>query len=88
VIFPELALVIGAFSRLGRLLSVRVNVGQREIADGKLDFIAVGFLELVERFITETLAERSLVIGEFQYRDLGVIGTPGRGAVCADLYDR
>jgi hypothetical protein len=63
VVLPELLLVIGALRRLGGLLSVRMRA-EREVADGKPDLVAVGLLELVERFVTETLAVRSLVVAE------------------------
>jgi hypothetical protein len=64
VVLPEFVLVIGALSRLGGLLSVRMYRAEGEVADGKPDLALVGLFELVERFITETLAVRSLVVTE------------------------
>jgi hypothetical protein len=38
--------------------------GEGEVADGKPDLALVAIFELVERFITETLAVWSLVVAE------------------------
>lgn len=85
MVLPELALVIGALSRLGGLLGVLVGA-KGEVAENKPDLVSVGLFELVERFITETLAVRSLVVAELYDRHLGVCRTPRRGVIDADRH--
>jgi hypothetical protein len=57
VVLPELALVVGAFGGLGRLLSIRVDAVEREVPDYKLDLALIRVQDLIQRFVTETLAE-------------------------------
>ena len=85
MVLPEFALSVGAFSRLGRLLGIGMYRGQGEVANGEPDLVPVGLLQLVERFITETLAVRSLVIAELYYRHLCVFWAPRRRVIGADL---
>jgi hypothetical protein len=64
VVLPEFALLVGAFGGLGGLLSVLVDAVEGQIPDYKLDLALIRVQDLIQRFVTETLAERSLVVGE------------------------
>lgn len=87
MVLPELALVIGASGGLGGLLGILVG-GEGEVAEYKPDLVPVGLLELVERFVTETLAVRSLVVAELDDRHLGVRWAPRGSVIDADCYCR
>jgi len=64
VVLPELALVVGAFGGLGGLLSVLMEAGEGEIPVYELDLALIRLQNLIQRFVTETRAVRSLVVAE------------------------
>ena len=57
--------------RLSSLLGARVG-RDGEIPVHEPDLVPVGLQELIQRFVTETLAESSLVVAELYDRDRGV----------------
>jgi hypothetical protein len=67
VVRPVLVLVIGALSRLSGLLGPLMET-KREVAKDMLDLALVGVQDLVQRFVTETLTIRSLIIAELDER--------------------
>jgi hypothetical protein len=85
VVLPVLALIVGALGRLGRLLSPLVKA-EGEIPKDVPDLALVGLQNLVQRFITETLAEWSLVVAELDDGDRRVFGPDEWVIVGADLH--
>jgi hypothetical protein len=64
VVLQELTLVICALGSFGGLLGLRMDAVEGEVPDNELDLALVGLQDLILRFITETLAEWSLVVCE------------------------
>src|ERR1700719_4668672 len=72
---PELALIAGAESRLGRTHGIRVDGGQRHIPNDKsqLPRIDIFLTNLAEGCTFELPAEGALVVGELDYSHRGVL---------------
>jgi len=76
MVLPELALLIGALGCLGRLLRPGVDAAQGKVSIDEPDLALVRGLDLILRFVTETLAEWSLEVAEVDDRDRRVLRAP------------
>lgn len=76
---PVLVLVPRATGSFGDLSGMGVDVVQRKILEDNLDFIFIGLTDFGE-FRLNSCAERSLIVGKFDNRHWGFVGTTRRRA--------